>query len=336
MKKIIVIVITLLLYSKVNTAQETFWDKKVYEETDIIPAKIEVYYIGSTSFYFLRPIDLMQYTYLSYYPLTAYMFCMKMNEQKISEITVAELKSGFFNGYTKETSWTEVAKVFNLNYIKGFEEDAKFLASMDEFEIAERKEEFKSKLLECWKLYDAEFENRYLKHKYSITPHTKSYAFDQGKPLLEYKSGDYIPSRSALITLFFNSQKDDYDFDNQYLNLDYPFFNQSSFPFTDITLKEKKYLTFKKVYLPLGVIKTYKLNQHERFSYVYTFIVSPTREFSKTNYLGAHYYSYCEFDINSIDLIFTGIIGPYKVEEYRESFLYPQEQIYTINLYTKN
>ena len=104
-------------------------------------AKLVNYIFGryDYSFYLVIPQNLTEYQYLSHYPFTAFMFLYHYDDEKIANLTVKELKSHSLGGAYSCCAGDGFYDALKFDKIKGFEDIADDLDSMDVFDVAERK-----------------------------------------------------------------------------------------------------------------------------------------------------------------------------------------------------
>lgn len=155
-------------------------------------------------------------------PLSAYLFIETMNEAKIRQLTVRQLKTMTFSGYSTDKYIPIQAFAYSLYLIEGFETYCKELETIDEFDLAERKEEFLNKLVECWHAYNSEFLDLAAKTlKMGIGFENKTEIEN------EYHSLGYTYLKNHSSKKFYNGDgyqvtKDNYDFDNQVMTFPFP------------------------------------------------------------------------------------------------------------------
>ena len=128
-----------------------------------VNAKLVNYIFGryDYSFYLVIPQNIEAYQYLNHYPFTAFMFLYHYDEEKIANLTVKELKSHSLGGADSCCAGDGFYDALKFDKIKGFEDIAEELGSMDVFEVAERKADILSTLLENYGNYKKEYK-RYL------------------------------------------------------------------------------------------------------------------------------------------------------------------------------
>ena len=284
-----------------------------------IQGVIEIYKTGAdiyaNTYTYLRPSDLSTYTYLSYYPLTAYLFCIYTDENKIDNLSIKDLKDLHF---TQSNS-----SVFSLFYIKGFEDYAKELSNMDEFDIQSKKDTYIAKLKECYRNYINEFENRYLITEMVVYAGTKYYELKD-----RLKAYGKESSVSIIYPQTFDLDKEHYNFDRQSFQTEMPFFGYNYGATWDFNNEKKqKYHTYRgdeilNLSIPISDFKT--ILEKQNFG-MYEMKVKPSRNIKSTLYGGMYYISL--IDYLSMNIL---IVDSYK---YLENYLYAPTELYRINVF---
>ncbi len=139
------------------------------------------------------------------------LFAGTMSEEKISNITVNQLKNLSYATYGEGLK----DSLFYLGYIYGFESYTEELKKMDEFEIAAKKDYFIDKLQECYKSYKNEYDNKYLNGEFETQFGRK------------VKNDESLYSGLELYSMSFT--KEDYNFDKQTMFIANPLVGESGF-----------------------------------------------------------------------------------------------------------
>lgn len=141
----------------------SIWPFPCFASASSTNAKLVNYIFGryNYNFFLIIPDNLTEYEYLSHYPFTSFMFLNYYDEEKIAKLTVNELKSLSLGGTDSCCVGDGFYDALKFDKIKGFEDVAEDLISYNEFDIAERKDEILSKLIELYGKYKDDY-NRYL------------------------------------------------------------------------------------------------------------------------------------------------------------------------------
>ena len=267
------------------------------QNIDTIPARIEYYKTGRNTYSYLRPVDLNTYVYLSFHPLTAFLFAATLDEEKISNMTVSDLKHLCFANYVFGQS--DESYVYALYYIKGFEEYAHEIEKEDEFGIQSKKDVYISKLQECYANYKNEFENRYLKTCMSIIGGTEQ--------TIERKSIKWYgknASESVITPTFISLNKSNYNFDTQEFQIDLPFFGNDYGTNWDFDIEKRdiyqSHRGSERVTVPASVDLCKSILDKHCVG-LYKFTVRPTKNIRSMSYGGMYF-------INSVEFIALDII----------------------------
>ena len=184
-------------------------------------AKLVNYIFGrfDYSYFLLIPDNIQEYTYLGHYPLTAFIFLHHYDKNKISELTVKELKSRSLGNSYSDTTSNNFYDVLMYDKLKGFEKIAENLTKMDEFQIYENKSNIIAELL---KVYD-NYRNEYLMYLKGIEG---TYIFRKNnldtahlKKLEEYNGPVYIKEPSPR-SYYEMVDIEDYDLDRQVVSIE--------------------------------------------------------------------------------------------------------------------
>lgn len=135
------------------------WPTFCFSSQNMTNARLVNYTFGrfQYSYYLLIPDNIQEYTYLSNYPLTAFIFLYYYDKNKIANLTVKELKSrSLGNSYSDFTN-NNFYDVLMYDKLKGFEKIAEYLIKMDEFQIAENKSDIIAELLIVYENYRNEY-----------------------------------------------------------------------------------------------------------------------------------------------------------------------------------
>lgn len=175
-----------------------------------INAKLIHYNYRYTDYWLLIPDNIATYNYLSHYPLTAFRFVINYNENKIDNLTVNKLREGRLDGYYN---------ILSFEKIKGFEDAAKELKTLDEFSASAKKKEFITKLKNCYKKYENEYK-KYLNNIYVFKNEATwrggrqrihEYSYKVNRILPEYNHGE-VKGRYYI-------KRDNYNFDDKTITL---------------------------------------------------------------------------------------------------------------------
>ena len=186
-----------------------------------INAKLVNYTLGKFehNYYLIIPDNISDYETLGHYPFTAFMLLRHYDKEKISNLTVKELKTGSLGSPISCCAGNEYFDILKFGKIKGFERVAEDLETLDEFGITERKNEILSTLLECFTKYKEDYE-RYL-HGMS-----GCYRFRKGKfglfaenPLKEYNDTVKSNERKNPFSFYERIDITDYDFDKKQISV---------------------------------------------------------------------------------------------------------------------
>ena len=141
----------------------SIWNLPCFASASTTNAKLVNFIFGryDYSFYLVIPQNIEEYQYLNHYPFTAFMFLYHYDEGKIANLTVKELKSHSLGGADSCCAGDGFYDALKFGKIKGFEDIADDLESMDVFEVAEKKADILSRLLENYGNYKKDFK-RYL------------------------------------------------------------------------------------------------------------------------------------------------------------------------------
>lgn len=184
-------------------------------------AKLVNYIFGryDYSFYLVIPKNILEYQYLSHYPFTAFMFLYHYDEEKIANLTVKELKSHSLGGIYSCCAGDGFYDALKFEKFKGFEDIADDLESMDVFEVAERKPDILSTLLEIYGNYKEDYK-RYLKG-FNGTYKFRKGNFDNPSwnKLKEYKGNVEIDEVSPK-SFYGRIDVQDYDFDKKLFRIE--------------------------------------------------------------------------------------------------------------------
>jgi hypothetical protein len=184
-------------------------------------AKLVNYNFGRYHFnYFLIiPDNLSEYEYLSHNPFTAFMFLEYYDKDKIAELTVKELKSRSLGGPDSCCVDDGFFDALNLDKIKGFEDIAEALADYNEFDIAEKKDQILSKLVDIYGKYKEEH-NRYLQgFEGTYTFRKANLKHSTLKKLKEYNETIEIIEPNPM-SFYERIDIKNYDFDQKLFNID--------------------------------------------------------------------------------------------------------------------
>jgi hypothetical protein len=171
------------------------------------------------NFFLIIPDNLTEYKYLSHNPFTSFMFLNYYNEEKIAKLTVKELKSRSLGGPDSGFIGNGFYEVLKFDKLKGFEDIAEDLINFNEFDIAERKDEILSKLVELYGKYKADF-------KGYLEGFDGTYQFRKGNlkhstlnKLKEYN--EKVKSREPNPRSFYQrTDINDYNFDEKFFKID--------------------------------------------------------------------------------------------------------------------
>jgi hypothetical protein len=183
---------------------------------DTTNAKLVNYIFGryDYSFFLIIPDNIEEYTYLSHYPFTAFMFLYYYDEDKIANLTVKELKSLSLASADSCCASDALYDALKLDKLKGFEKFAEVLNRIDEFDIAARKKEIIYKLTEIYGRYKEDY-RKYLRG------YNGTYRFRKGK--LRHSTWNRLKEYNENVeyneptTRSYYERLDikDYDFDNK-------------------------------------------------------------------------------------------------------------------------
>jgi hypothetical protein len=299
---------------------EKFTDS-IYTSIDTVPARLEMYGIDGDRFYYLRPIDLDQFVYLSHFPLTAYLFVTEQTLEKIQAMTVHELKSGYFGGYDANKYIPGGAFIRSLKYIKGYEEYAQNIKSLNEIELIEQKDIYINKLIECWSKYKDEYESKYMRlyslllaGKFSKAPVTATeYGGESKKWVIAYDMYEYA--------------KKYYNFDSQTLRATFEYFSFTSLGW-DIAKHNRDLINIERhpqVYIPLEIMKQADITNKNVLT-VYQAILAPSKE-NVTNFGNGGTTYVNAFSYSTINLVIC------KSVRENNLFAFPYQPLYQTSLY---
>jgi hypothetical protein len=185
----------------------------------VVPAGINMYEFGYDKYNVFVPYNLNRFPLLKSNPLAGYLFATMMDENKIRNLTVEQLKSR--NIFGKNNSC-------HLYYLKGCEKLNSELANIDEFDLTAKKNEFIETLVDVWKKYNEEYEE--LMQKEFIVNYGFRYSYGEAIPN-EYnsKSNDKESLRKyEYNTEYYQVKKNNYNFGNQVMTFPFPVLGSGS------------------------------------------------------------------------------------------------------------
>ena len=186
-----------------------------------INAKLVNYTLGrfEHNYFLIIPDNILDYEYLGHYPFTAFMLLRHYDEEKISKLTVNELKTGSLGSSISCCAGSEYYDVLKFAKIKGLEKVAADLETLDEFGITERKNEILSTLLECFAKYKEDYE-RYLHGTNGCYVIRKGkFRLFAGNQLKEYNDNVKTNERKNPFAFYERININDYDFDKKLITL---------------------------------------------------------------------------------------------------------------------
>ena len=172
------------------------------------------------NYFLLMPHNLSTYEYLNHYPFSAFMFLRFYDREKITNLTVKELKSGSLGGYDSCCAGIEYFDVLKFDKIKGFGPLAKELDTLDEFGIAEKKDSLISALLKCFTHYEGDLQ-KYLQGENGVHVFRKGeFGFFVETQLKEYNGNVRINERRSPFDCYEEINISEYDFDKKRIKID--------------------------------------------------------------------------------------------------------------------
>lgn len=214
-----IIILGILLITNIGLPNGYYGTKPLIHRNnteELTLGNVLCYKFGYMIYNIIIPEDLSDYPLAKDSPLTEYLFVSMMDESKIRNLSIKQLKSGFY--YSDENP-------FNMYYLKGFEEYSKKLKNIDEFDLVSQKSVFIEKLVECWKNYNQEFER--LMNKEIRIRIGEGWPTREEKLKNEFliKGEDYYNEQLYKFyhpPTIFKLTKEDYNFDKQEMTFPFP------------------------------------------------------------------------------------------------------------------